>query len=453
APNIAPNIQNIGVMLPYTPLHYLLIDTPLIMTSANISELPIIKDNAEALSKLFNLSDYILLHNREIKNHCDDSVAKIINQRPHLVRRARGYAASPIRLPFKLEKKILALGSHQKSVIALGIEDKAIASQYIGELSDIQSHLRFKEVITNLMSMYNFKPDLVIHDKHPGYYSTKWAKASNYPLVSIQHHYAHALSVMADNEVKLGKEILAVTWDGTGYGFGSIDPNPTIWGGEFLLSSYHEYKRVYHFDYFKLLGGEKAVLEPKRTALSLLIHIYGRDALEMNLTCLKAFTEIERQGLFTAWEKGINSPLCSSVGRIIDGAASILDLLQVISYEGQSGMMMEDIYDHRVKDFYPYMIKDGIIYWQGFIRAMIEDRSEINVKITRFINTLAQTVVEIAEEIGIPIGLTGGVFQNKVLTEKIIELGIKKGITILTHKNVPANDGGLFLGQIVFQPL
>ena len=446
SPSLAPNLRQIGVILPYTPLHYLLIDTPLVMTSANISDLPIISDNDEALFKFFSLSDYILLHNRDIKNHCDDSVIKVINKYPLLIRRSRGYAAIPLRLPIKLNKKILALGGHQKSIIALGIGDIAVASQYIGDLSDTQTQDRFREVINNLTSMYGFIPDLIIHDKHPGYYSTKWALSNDCPSIGIQHHHAHAMSVMADNGVNVGDEILTVTWDGSGYG-----DDGNIWGGEFLLSSYHGYKRLYHFDSFRLIGGEKAVKEPKRVALSLLFHMYGRSAMDMNLGCVEIFTDTEKEILYTAWERGINSPQCSSAGRIIDGAASILNILQELSYEGQSGMMMEEMYDKSIIGFYPYEIRDGKILWQGLIKALIEDRSEITVRVTRFINTLAQIVIIIAGEVGKPIGLSGGVFQNKILTEKIIELGDKKGIPILTHKFVPPNDGGLFLGQLMCQ--
>jgi hydrogenase maturation protein HypF len=440
---VAPCLKKLGVFLPYSPLHHLICNVPLVMTSANLSGQAIVKDNEEALLKLYNLSDYILIHNRDIKNHCDDSVITSINQRPLLIRRSRGYAIKPIKLPIRLNKKILALGGQQKSVIALGIDDKAIASQYIGELDDISTCERFDEVVNNLMSMYNFVPELIVHDKHLGYYSTKWAKSHDIPSIGIQHHYAHALSVMADNGQSERDEIMAVTWDGTGYG-----DDGNIWGGEFLLSNYRGYKRIYHFDYFRLIGGDKAIKEPKRVALSLLFHIYGKDALEMNLPCIKMYAEIEKETLFKAWERGINSPLCSSVGRIFDGVASLLNIVQELGYQGQAGMMMEDMYDKMVKEYYPYEVKDGKIFWQGFIVAMIEDKSRVELRVTRFINTLAQIVIEIAKEFGKPIGLSGGVFQNKVLTEKIIELGGEQGITVLTHKNVPANDGGLFLGQL-----
>lgn len=448
---IAPGLRKIGVILPYSPLHFLIceeLSRPLVMTSANLGGEPIVKDNKEALEGLFGLSDYILLHNRDIINHCDDSVVKEINQTPLFIRRSRGYAAAPITLPISLNKKILAVGGNQKSVIALGQGNKAIASQYIGELDDVSAQARFREVIDRFLDMYSFIPDILVCDKHPHYYSTKWAKTNPYPSIGIQHHYAHALSLMADNGIDERGEILAVTWDGTGYG-----DDGNIWGGEFLLSSYHHFERLYHLDYFRLIGGEKAVKEPKRVALSLLLHIYGRPALEKDFLCLKSFSDIDRDILFTAWEKGINSPLCSSVGRIFDGAASLLNILgdyQEISYDGQCGMMMEDMYIPRLNDHYPYEIKDGKILWQGFISALIEDRSDKDIIVTRFINTLAKIVTNIAEEVGKPIGLSGGVFQNSVLTQKIIELGVKKGITILTHKNVPANDGGLFLGQLIY---
>ena len=452
SPEVAPSLDRIGIFLPYSPLHYLLLNDykkPLVMTSANLSDEPIVKDNDQAFEKLSVFTDYILVHNRKIKNRVDDSVVRVIDKRISFIRRSRGYAPLPVKLPFKLKRKVLAVGGHQKNTIAVGFDDKAFLSQHIGDLQTFDACRNFEEVIESFLSLYDFKPDVVVCDLHPSYFSTKWAKdfsqKNGVSLVQVQHHYSHALSLMAENQIK--ERIFAVSWDGTGYG-----DDGNLWGGEFLVCGYEGYERVSHFDYFRLIGGEKAVKEPKRVAISVLFSIFGKNIPDT--PCLKAFKEKEIDILYKMWEKGLNSPFSSSAGRLFDAVASILGIRQILSYEGQSGMIMENFYDWNVKDFYPFEI-DNTVSWKPIFEEMIKDISDVSVKVSRFINTLAEVVIRVYKEKGegLKIGLTGGVFQNRFLTEKIIRLCEKEKISVVTHKKVPPNDGGISLGQLVFQGL
>ena len=407
------------------------------------------KDNDQAFEKLSVFTDYILVHNRKIKNRVDDSVVRVINKKISFIRRSRGYAPLPVKLPFKLKRKVLAVGGHQKNTIAVGFDDKAFLSQHIGDLETFDACKNFEDVIYSFFELYDFRPDVVVCDLHPGYFSTKWAKdfsqKNGVSLVQVQHHYSHALSLMAENQIK--ERIFAVSWDGTGYG-----DDGNLWGGEFLVCGYEGYERVSHFDYFRLIGGEKAVKEPRRVAISVLFSIFGENIPDT--PCLKAFKEKEIDILYKMWEKGLNSPFSSSAGRLFDAVASILGIRQILSYEGQSGMIMENFYDWNVKDFYPFEI-DNTVSWKPIFEEMIKDISDISVKVSRFINTLAEVVIRVYKEKGegLKIGLTGGVFQNRFLTEKIIRLCEKEKISVVTHKKVPPNDGGISLGQLVFKGL
>ncbi len=447
---VAPYLNRIGVFLPYSPLHFLLLDEygkPLVMTSANLSDEPIVKDNEEAFKKLSIFTDYILVHNRGIKNRVDDSVVRIVDKRISFIRRSRGYAPLPIKLPFKLDKKVLGVGGHQKNTIAIGFDNKAFLSQHIGDLETVDACSNFEEVIHSFFELYDFQPEVVVCDLHPRYYSTNWAeefsKKHGIPLYKIQHHYTHALSLMAENLIQ-NEDIFSVCWDGTGYG-----EDGTLWGGEFLIVNYHSYKRVLHIRPFKLIGGEKAVKEPKRVALSILFEMYGKSLPD--LPTVRAFKDKEVGLLYNVWEKGVNSPISSSAGRLFDAVASILDIRQVLSYEGQSGMIMENFYDWSVKDFYPFDIGKNVD-WKPIFEAVIKDSSDLSVKITRFINTLAYIIIKAYKTYGegLKLGLSGGVFQNKYLTEKVISLAKEENIPVLVHKKVPANDGGLSLGQLVY---
>jgi len=443
---IAPGLKRIGAFLPYSPLHYIILsklDVPIVATSGNYSEEPIVKDNEEALNKLSEIADLILVHNREIKRRCDDSVVKVVGGIPLLIRRSRGYAPLPIKLPYKLKNKVLATGGMLKNTFAIAWDDKVFISQHVGDVENYQTLKSFEEMVFDLMNLYQFEPEVVVCDMHPRYETTKWAQffseERNIPLLNVQHHYAHILSCMAENGIE--DEVLGIAWDGTGYG-----EDGTLWGGEFLVCHYKNYKRAYHFKPFRLIGGEKAIKEPRRVALSLLLELFGEKALDFNLP----FDRKELEMLFNAWSKGINSPFSSSVGRLFDAVCSLLGIRHINNYEGQSAMVLEDLYNPTIKDHYSYSIEGQIIDWRTTILDILQDKEREKVP-SRFINTLAKIALDIARRVGIEkVCLSGGVMQNDALVSKIKEGLTKDGFWVYTHQKVPANDGGLCLGQVAY---
>ncbi len=451
APSVAPSLKRIGAFLPYSPLHHIILDSldlPLVATSANLSEEPIVKDNQEAIEKLNTLADLILLHNRDIKRRCDDSVVKVVGGIPTPIRRSRGYVPMPIKLPFNLERKVLAVGGMFKNTFAIGFKDTAILSQHVGDVDNLEALKNFEEMVFDLMGLYHFEPEVVVCDLHPSYETTRWAKEFSQkwgiPLIQVQHHYAHILSCMADRELK-GK-VLGIAWDGTGYG-----EDGSLWGGEFLLCDYKGYERLFTFRPFRLIGGEKAIKEPRRVALSLLFELYGEKALEMDLEPVRSMEEKELKNLYLAWLKGINSPFSSSVGRLFDGVASLIGIAQVISYEGQAAVMLEDMYDPLVKDHYGYTLKGSLVEWESILEDLIKDKEKEKAP-SRFINTLAHVCLEVAKEVGMErVCLSGGVMQNDPLVSKVRELLEREGFRVYTHQKVPPTDGGLSLGQLLYQ--
>jgi hydrogenase maturation protein HypF len=385
------------------------------------------------------------------------------------IRRARGYAPLPIEISFKLKKKTLAVGGHKKNTFALAFDNKVVLSQHIGDLDNLETQEFFKEAIETFLRLYEFQPELVVCDLHPYYFSTQWAeewaKERNIPLRKVQHHYAHALSLLADNNFPLDKKLLVAVWDGTGYGL-----DGKIWGGEFIEASYGECQRKAHLKYYPLLGGEKAIKEPRRVALSFLFELYGEDTSKYPPAILRAFKEKEISNfykLYSNWKKGKRVPFIvetSSMGRLFDGVASLLNIVHILSYEGQSGAIMEDLYQREIKDFYPFEILEEnspsiynnfsgfIIDWRPIIEALLEDKNPLSVKVSRFINTLAEIICVMAEILEkSEIGLSGGVFYNSALVENILHKAKEKNLNIYLHSRVPSGDGGLALGQAVFQ--
>ncbi len=454
SPFVAPRLKKVGAFLPYTPLHHLLLrdfGKPLVMTSANLSDEPIVKDNGEAFERLSKLADFILLHNRDIANRVDDSVVRAIAGKRVFIRRSRGFAPMPIILPFKLKRKVLALGGHKKNVVAIAWENKVVLSQHIGDLETVKAQEFLKEAVETLKRLYEFEEELVVCDLHPLYASTKFAekysREAGKPLIKVQHHFAHALSLMADASLKEGEKILAAAWDGTGYG-----TDRTVWGGEFLLASYRSFERVARFRPFPLLGGEKAVKEPRRVALALLFDLFGDDLSKYPKAVLESFKPKEIEVFLKLLKGGKNLIYTSSAGRLFDGVASLLGIVQVLSYEGQSGSIMEDLYVPSVEDRYPFSFDGFEIDWRPTILGLLEDSSPVEVKVSRFINTLAEVVkrVFLQKGEGLKLGLTGGVFQNKPLTEKVLKLLSEEEREVLIHQKVPPGDGGLALGQAVF---
>ncbi len=449
---LAPNINHLGCFIAYTGLHHLLfryLNNPIVATSANLKGEPIITSKDEIIEKLSNVVDFVLDFNRDILNASDDTVIQIVDNDITKIRNARGYAPTALNFKNRSKKKILALGANQKSTISLYLKNNLILSPYIGDLNSLKSMEYFERTIETFKRFYDFEPEVIVCDKHPNYESTKFAlqlKQQNQKieLVQIQHHYAHVLSVMA--EYKLNKEVLAFIFDGTGYG-----DDGNIWGGEVFLASKEDYKRVNHFKYFKLLGSEIAVKEPKRVALSLLFDSYElEEVLNMQIASVKAFKESEIKMLHTMWQKGLNSPFTSSVGRLFDAVASFADILQIQSYEGEAGLLIEQHYDKSILESYTYEINEENIDISYMIKEMILD-TDAKIICSKFINTIAQIILDISKSYeNLPVVLGGGVFQNKTLLEILINKFKEQNKEFYYNKNIPLNDGGISVGQAYY---
>lgn len=435
---VAPNISRIGLFLPYTPIHLLLLQKfqrPLVATSANVTDEPICT-HMESLKKLEGIYDYVLNHNRDIVNGCDDSVLMVVQDQEVMLRRARGYAPAAVKLPFNLEHRALALGANQKSTIAIAFEDEVILSPHIGDLNTIDSVSYFEKNIQILERIYDFVPEFVMYDTHPHYESTKYALAHYDNTKPIQHHYAHILGVMA--EKKMTGKVFGVAFDGTGYG-----DDGHLWGGEFMICDYDGYERIAHLNYFKLLGGEKAIKEPRRVALSLLFELYGEQALALDNATTQAFNPSELKTYFLAWKKGLNTPLSSSIGRLFDAVASLLGIIQVMSFEGESGMLIEALYESSVTGHYPFDYENGKINILPMIEVILNE-SEITIAVSKFFHTLVEMIAIVYEPYDLPLVLSGGVFQNRVLLALVLQ---RFPQAIISHA-IPPNDGGIALGQV-----
>ncbi|AXH12722.1 carbamoyltransferase HypF [Halarcobacter bivalviorum] len=443
--SVAPNINRLGCFLPYTPLHHLLfrfLDNPIVATSANLKDEPIIRFKDEVLEKLGNVIDFVLDFNRDIVNACDDSVVQVVNDEISKLRNARGYAPTSLKLEKKVSKKILALGANQKSTIALAFEDNLILSPHIGDLNSIESMEYFTRTIETFKNFYDFEPDLIVCDKHPNYESTKWAKSLNKELIFIQHHYAHILSTMA--EYKLKEKVLGFAFDGTGYG-----DDGNIWGGEVFICNNKTYERAYHLKYFKLLGGEKAVKEPRRVALSLLFDTFTlEEVLSLDNSIVKQFSEQEIKMFHMVWLKGLNTPLTSSMGRLFDAIASLANLVHFQSFEGETGLAIEQNYDETIVESFDFEIIEKQIDLSLMIKQIVQE-NDIKVICSKFLNTLVKIILTISKNHeNLPLLFSGGVFQNKSLLEQLSKALNHKQIKYYYSKEIPLNDGGISVGQI-----
>lgn len=454
AENIAPNTHYLGLMLPSTPLHHLIMQRvvfPIVATSGNLRDEPLCIDNQEALRRLGKIADLFLLHNRPIARHVDDSVLWLVAEKPQILRRARGYAPLPIQLQHPLTT-ILAVGAHQKNSIALSIKNQVFLSQHIGDLETPEALAAFEQVIADFLSLYDAEPVAIAHDLHPDYFSSQWAKrqAAQIPLIAVQHHHAHFAACLTEHNIV--ESALGIVWDGTGYG-----TDGTIWGGEFLLGQAAKVSRVAHLRPFRLPGGEAAIREPRRVALALLWEIYGQNALEWNdLVPVQTFREGEKDLLVKMLQIGFNSPQTTSIGRLFDGIAALIGLQQRISFEGQAAIMLEHSADSIEKKAYPLVFHQSAsalqLDWHPLVEAVLDDlrhQVEKPIMATRFHLALVQALLAVAQVIGeAKVILTGGCFQNRFLTEKAKQQLEKNGFEVFLHCQVPPNDGGISLGQI-----
>lgn len=453
---IAPGNPYLGVMLPYTPLHHILLrelNRPLIATSGNRSDEPICIDEREALKRLSGIADFFLVHNRPIVRHVDDSIVRIVAERETILRRARGYAPLPVDWGKPLPS-VLAVGAHLKNSIALSAGSNIFISQHIGDLETEAAYGAFQEVIERFHSVYETCPVCVACDLHPDYLSTQYAQKTGIPTMPVQHHYAHALSCMAENQVE--EPVLAVSWDGTGLG-----SDGTIWGGEFLRIDMDGFQRVAHLRTFPLPSGDGAVKQPRRAAVGLLFECFGEEAFEwLHLPPFRSFLPGDIRLLHEMLRKQVNTPRTSSAGRLFDAAASLLNLRQTVSFEGQAAMELEfSLHDETSEDFYPIDIQTSsdessprVLDWKPMVMAMLDDirrGNPISSCSIRFHNGLVESIVATAKIIGQPnVLLTGGCFQNRYLCERTIQRLRDGGFCPYWHRVVPPNDGGIALGQI-----
>ena len=478
---VAPNLWFLGVMLPYTPLHHILLrdaGLPLVMTSGNLSEEPIARDNDEALRRLSGIADYFLIHNRDIYSRYDDSVAMVERGTSQLVRRARSYAPYPIRLPFRT-KQALGCGAEEKNTFCLTKDNYAFLSQHIGDMENMETLEHFDNTISLYKRLFHIEPEVVAHDLHPDYLATKYARElgeSGMKLVPVQHHHAHIASCLADNG--LDSRVIGVAFDGTGMG---ADGN--IWGGEFLVADYHSFRRAGHLEYLPLPGGAAAIKKPYRTAIGYILTLLGENALkaviareakQSQLASIEQVSEVEIEVIKRQIERRINSPLCSSMGRLFDAISALLGIRGEIDYEGQAAVELEmaayssiiamSLSDEAISgnnESYPYRIVEDegirIVRLGDLLSAVIEDlrqgisRGRISLK---FHNTVARMINEmchlIADETDVSqVALSGGVFQNRLLLRRTVKLLESSGLQVFTHRQVPCNDGGISLGQAV----
>jgi hydrogenase maturation protein HypF len=477
---VAPKQTSIGVMLPYTPLHYLLFSQTediqnssdgiqvLVMTSGNLSDEPIATDNDDARQRLAPLADAFLLHNRDIHTRCDDSVIRITGSREsgieqssnkenmpsvYFLRRSRGYAPDPIRLPFEVPA-LLATGPEQKNTFCVTRQRYAFISHHIGDMENYETLRSFEGGIEHYERLFRIKPDAIVCDLHPDYLSSRYAsqraQQNNLPLIRVQHHHAHIAACMADNGLDGSQPVIGLAFDGTGYG-----EDGAIWGGEFLVADYSGYQRPFHLDYFPLPGGDAAIRRPARTALALLWHLGmdwdGQLAPEKNL-CYE-----DRQALRIQLERGLNTPHTSSLGRLFDAAAALAGVRQMVNYEAQAAIEFEAAMDPLETGAYRFDIGEKVVDVREAIQCLAADvASGVSIPVisARFHNGLVemsrQVCAEIRSQTGIrEVALSGGVWQNMALLERTAGNLRKDGFMVYLHQQVPANDGGLSLGQVM----
>jgi hydrogenase maturation protein HypF len=454
---IAPGNPRVGLMLPSTPLHHLLLEQvggPVVATSGNLSEEPICIDDRDALVRLAGIADFFLVHDRPIERHVDDSVADVVDGAPRLLRRARGYAPLPVSVPLPLPA-ILAAGPHMKNTVALARGTQVCISQHIGDLDDREARLAFERVAADFLRLYDVRPAAIAHDMHPDYPSTAWAQETarvlGVPAVPVQHHHAHLVACMLENGVQ--EKTLGVIWDGTGYG-----PDGTVWGGEFLVGDAAGCERVAHLRPFRLPGGDAAVREPRRVAAALLHEAAGPASLDStDYAVLGSFSMTERRALRHMIESGLNSPLTSSAGRLFDGIAALLGLCSVSTFEGEAAIRLEHAVDAGEHGAYPLPLLTatdgpGVLDWRPMISDVLADArrgTDAGVIAARVHNAMVEAMVLQAEFAGCDrVALSGGCFQNRLLSERAAAALRRRGFTPLLHRQVPPNDGGIALGQV-----
>lgn len=483
ASSVAPDAPALGVFLPYTPLHVLLLEglaRPIVATSGNLSDEPIQHDNNEALRGLAGLCDLFLMHNRPIVRPADDSVLHVLRRprvKPQMLRRSRGYAPLPVLMTNDLPP-LLAMGGHLNGAFALSRGREIVLSQYLGDMDSYESRLNYENTLEDFLRLYEIRPRAIAHDLHPDYYTTRLAqslgKTWRVPLIAVQHHHSHLSAVMAENQIE--EETLGLTWDGTGYG-----PDHTVWGGEFLLGDARQFRRVASLRTFRLPGGERAIKEPWRVALSLLTETFGED-LPTDLPLFGSVQETHLSGVRQMMRAGINSPATSSMGRLFDGVSAILGLSLRNTHQAQSAQLLEyaawraagaaalpkgifvEGEDSTSTSENPLRKSPGLkdaaengpnplrLDWRPWIASLVEGfRAGVPVDdlAAAFHLAVANAGLTCARQIACPrVALAGGVFCNRRLTEHLMEILEMAGFTVCIHTQLPPTDGSLAVGQL-----
>ena len=458
APEVAPLQKNLGVMLPYSPLHHLLLKNSnliLVMTSGNQSDEPIAYEDNEAFERLSQIADYFLFHNRKIHRRCDDSVTRIFSGKEMVLRRGRGYVPLPIKVDLNFRKHILATGAQLKNTFCLARDSFAFPSTHIGDLENYETLDFYSKEIERFKKLCSVKPEVVAYDMHPEYLSTKYALSlQGIRRIPVQHHYAHIASCIAENGIQ--HKVIGVAFDGTGYG-----EDENIWGGEFLLADLKSFKRVTHFKYIPMPGGEAAIKNPWMMAASYLYTCFGEDFLNLDL-------EFVRRLDFSKWEiirkmldQKVNLFLTSSAGRLFDAVSVLLNFREKTNYEGQPAIELEFWADEKIRDGYGYEITRGnalyLIHPELIIKGVVNDLIKKERKSTisaKFHNTMARIINDVCSKLRKEhelnsVCLSGGVFQNMFLLNRACALLSRSKFKVYTHHLVPPNDGGISLGQAV----
>lgn len=453
---LAPGLKTLGVMMPYTPLHFLLLNGPfdlLVMTSGNYSNLPLVKDNNRAGVELGGIADYFLIHDRDIVNRCDDSLIRVIDGETHILRRSRGYVPHPVLVPCrKAAPVILGIGGEMKNSFCLLKKNQAFLSQYIGEIDSLEGEENLFASLLNFQRLIGVSPEIVAYDAHPGYRSAQVARQiSAQEYVEVQHHHAHLSSCLADNGLEPGNSVIGVILDGTGYG-----TDGCLWGFEVLTGDYLHFKRCFHLDYVPLPGGEAAIRQPWRSGFSYLFSYLGEEGKKF---AEEVFTDKNLDILERMISKGFNSPLTSGCGRLFDAVSAILGICLENTYEGQAAIELGEKVLEPEEDYYfpPYSYeirKEKILPGKLIAEIMLERKKGIPVEVisTRFHQTMVRIICDTVERISSATGLknvalSGGVWQNKYLFQVAKKALSSRGYNVLYHRQAPANDGGIALGQ------
>lgn len=464
AEGIAPGIPYLGVMLPYTPLHQLLLDAcamPLVATSANGRGSPILIECDAVVRELGSEIDGILDHNRPILHPCDDSLVQWAGGRRQTLRLARGYAPCTPSLQEAVRVPLLAVGAQQKNQLALAFGRQRIYSPYIGDLHSLPMQEHFEQTLATFRDLYDLKPEVLVSDRHPGYLSHQWAKGYCHDQgathLEVQHHHAHLLGVMAEHDIR--GPVLGVAFDGTGLG-----DNGTLWGGELLIADVQGFERVAHLKPFKLIGGEAAIREPVRQLLGLLFESATPGEIgELNIAVIDQLPAERLSNLHQLWRLGRNAPYTSSIGRLFDAVAALLGVIDTPDYEGEAGLLLEAAALQLAPDEAPFPLAFGLhqsaegplqIEWEELLNTLVgERRKGISTAslAAGFIRAISNLVIALAERFpGYPVALGGGVFQNRVLMDQLVPGLEAAGRQVLTSGTLPLNDGGIAAGQLWF---